>query len=89
MNTTSLTLLIFLTINLYADKNWIEIKPVNKTKIVKSKTKLDINLSQIQPLNKMMKNVTVVKQLLDTTSKKEKTTTNEKNWFTLNNENAK
>ena len=90
MNTTSLTLLlIFLTINLYADKNWIEIEPVNKTKIVKAKTKLDINLSQIQPLNKMMKNVTVVKQLFDATSKKEKTTTNDKNWFTLNNENAK
>jgi len=48
-----------------------------------------MNLSQIKPLNKMMKNVTVVKQLLDATSKKEKTTTNDKNWFTLNNENAK
>ncbi|MCF6340647.1 MAG: hypothetical protein L3J10_07860 [Sulfurimonas sp.] len=77
-------LLIFLTINLYADKNWIEIEPINKTKTVKPKTKLDVNLSQIEPINKMMKKVTVFKQLIDATGKKEKVKTNDKNWYILN-----
>ncbi len=90
MKTVSLTLLlIFLTINLYADKNWIEIEPINKTKTAKPKTKLDINLSQIEPVNKIIKNVTVFKQLLDSTSKKEKIDKNDKNWIILNNENVK
>jgi len=80
MKTISLTLvLIFLTINLYADKNWIRIEP---------KTKLNVDLPQIQPLNKIIKNIAVFKQLVDATSKK-KVATNDKNWFTLNNENAK
>jgi len=90
MKIISLTLvLIFLTINLYADKNWIQIEPINKTQTAKSKTKLDVNLSQIEPINKMMKNITVFKQLVDATSKKEKVATNDKNWFILNNENSK
>ena len=37
----------------------------------------------------MMKNATVIKQLIDATSKKEKVATNDKNWFILNNENSK
>ena len=90
MKTVSLTLLlIFLTINLYADKNWIQIEPINKTQTTKSKTKLDVNLSQIEPINKMMKNATVVKQLIDATSKKEKVATNEKKWFVLKSEDSK
>ena len=82
-------ILIFLTINLSADKNWIQIEPINKTQTTKSKPKLDVNLSQIEPINKMMKNVTVVKQLIDATSKKEEPATNEKNWFVLNSEETK
>lgn len=82
MKTVSLTLLlIFLTINLYADKNWIQIEPVNKNQT----TKPDVNLSKIKPINKMIKNVTVFKQLIDATRKKEKVTNNDKNWFILNN----
>jgi hypothetical protein len=85
MKIISLTLvLIFLTINLYADKNWIQIEPINKTQTAKSNTKIDVDLSQIKPINKMMKNATVVKQLLDATSKKDEPTSNEKNWFVLN-----
>ena len=85
MKIISLTLLIFfLTINLYADKNWIQIEPINKTQAAKSKTKLDVNLSQIEPINKMMKNATIIKQLIDATSKKDEPTSNEKNWFVLN-----
>ena len=90
MKTISLTLLlIFLTINLYADKNWIQIEPINKTQTSKLKTELDVNLSQIEPINKMMKNAKVFIQLVDTTRKKEKVDTNDKNWFILNNENTK
>ena len=89
MKTVSLTLLIFLTINLYADKNWIPIEPINKTKTSEQKSKLDVNLSQIAPINKMIKNAKVFKQLLDSTDKKEKVTTNDKNWFVLEGEDSK
>ena len=85
MKTILLTLAtIFLTINLYADKNWIKIEPINKTETSKSKTNLDINLSQIKPINKMMKNARVLKQLIDATNKKEKVNITDKNWFIIN-----
>ena len=81
MKIISLTLmLIFLTINLYADKNWIQIEP---------KSKVDVNLSQIEPINKMIKKATVFKQLIDAMSKKENVDTNDKNWFILNSEKTK
>jgi len=83
------TLLIFLVINLYADKNWIPIEPVSNTKSKKSNTKLDVNLSQIEPINKMMKNITVVKQLINVISEKEKPIKNDKNWFIMNTEGNK
>ena len=90
MKLISLTLLlIFSTLNLYADKNWIQLEPINKTQTTKSKTKLDVNLTQIEPINKMMKNATLIKQLIDATNKKEKVATNDKNWFILNSENTK
>ena len=90
MKISSFTLVvIFLTINLYADKNWIQIEPINKTQTAKSKTKLDVNLSQIEPINKMMKNATVIKQLIDATNKKEEPVNNEKNWFVLKSEDSK
>ena len=73
-------ILIFSTINIYADKNWIQIEP---------KSKVDVNLSQIQPINKMIKNATDFKQLIDVMIKNEKVDTNEKNWFILNSENTK
>lgn len=90
MKIVSLILLtIFVATTLPADNNWIQIEPINKTKTVKPKTKLDVDLSQIEPINKMMKKVTVLKQLVDATSKKEKVATNDKNWFIINNENTK
>ena len=79
-------LLIFIAINLYADKNWIKIESTNKVQTPKSNTKTDLNLSQIQPLNNILKNVTLVKKLLDQKREKEPVT-NEKNWFVLNKEN--
>jgi len=52
-----------------------------------SRCEHNINLSKIEPLNKMMKNAIIIKQLIDATSKKEKQTTttdNNKNWFEIN-----
>ena len=80
--------LISLTINLHADKNWIQIEPINKAQTAKAKTKYDVNLSQIEPINKMMKNASIVKKIIDATTKKE-ATTNDKNWFVLNTEESK
>ena len=77
-------LLIFITINLDADNNWIEIEPLNKTQPSKSTTKPNLNLSQMQPINNMLKNATIIKQLIDNKKRKEKPTiTNNKNWFVL------
>ena len=86
MKIISLTLLqIFFTINLYCDTNWIQIESINKTNLKKPNTKLDIDLSQIKPINKMIQNATLIKQLLEATQTKEKPTTNTKYWFVLNN----
>ena len=38
--------LIFVTITLYADKNWIKIEPINKTQTSKSNTNVEVDLSQ-------------------------------------------
>ena len=57
--------------------------------MAKKSAKLDVDLSQIEPVNKMMKNVQVVKQLIDATSKKEKAKPNDKNWFAIESENTK
>jgi len=87
MKITSLSvLLIFISIKISANENWIKIQAINKTQTPKENIKLDINLSQIKPINKMMKNATVIKQLLDATSKKDKPTSNDKNWFVINTE---
>ena len=74
-----------------ANENWIPITPTynEQTPKVKPNTQLDINLSQIEPINKMMKKATVIKQIIDATNKKEKPTTNDKNWFVLKSEENK
>jgi len=84
--TPTLFALALITITLYADKNWIQIEPINKTQT--SNSKLNINLSQIEPINKMIKNVTVIKQLFDNT-KKETPSINSKNWIVLDNTESK
>ena len=78
MKMISLVLLIFITIEISANENWIKIEAINKTQTSKSSPKLDVNLSQIEPINKMMK------QLIDATSKKDEPTSDDKNWFVLN-----
>jgi len=84
-----LLFLLFEIITQGANENWIPITSFNKTKTPKSTTKLDINLSQIEPINKMIKNITAIKQLIDVGTKKEASTTNEKSWFILKNETSK
>ena len=76
MKFTSLTLsLVFITANLYADKNWIEIEPLNK-EIPKQNSKPDENLSQIESITKVIK-------LIDGTEKEKPSTDNDKNWYVL------
>ncbi|PNV83533.1 MAG: hypothetical protein C0627_05475 [Sulfurimonas sp.] len=62
-----------------ADENWIPITSVDKPQTSK----------QVGAVNKMIKNATVIKQLIDTTGKKEIVTTKDKNWFVLSSEESK
>jgi len=88
----ALTLITFISLNSSANENWIKIEPMNQTKAPTPKSKLDINLSQIEPINKMMKNATAIKQIIDatkSTNKKKKEPSHDKNWFILKNEKSK
>jgi len=87
--TLTLTLITFISLSLFANENWIKIEPINQTKTSKPKSKLDVNLSQIGAISKLMKNATAIKQIIDATNKKEKEPTPDKNWFVLNNEESK
>jgi len=84
-------LMSFLIVSLYANENWIKIEPIHtaQKQKPKQKTPLDINLSKIEPVNKMMKNIALIKQILDATNKKEKRTESDKNWFVLSKEKSK
>ena len=62
-----------------ANENWIPITPVDKPQTSK----------QVGAVNKMIKNAAVIKQLIDTTGKKEIVTTKEKNWFVVGGEESK
>ena len=81
----------FVLTTLYANENWIKIEPINSSQMSKpkQKTRLDINLSTIEPINKMMKNVVLIQQIIDATNKKEKQTKSDKNWFVLDEEKSK
>ncbi|MEA2073373.1 MAG: hypothetical protein U9O86_07275 [Campylobacterota bacterium] len=78
------SLFIILNLNLLADKNWIDIEPLNKKTSKQTSETLDINLSQIQPLNKMLQNAKVIQQVMDTTTREKKKYKTEKNWFVIN-----
>lgn len=82
MKIASLTLLILVNINLYANENWIKIEQVDKTKKLKQTTKTDLTISQVQPISKLIKNAKLIKQLIDNT-KKETSEVKDKNWFVL------
>ena len=79
--------LLFQVIILSANENWIPIKPMSQEQSPKQNTKLDVNLSQVEPINKIIKNATAIKQLIDATSKKDKAVANDKKWFIFKEEN--
>ena len=79
-----LLFLIFFTLTLFANEKWITITPLDETPKSKTSEKADINLSQIAPINKMLKSITLVKELIDARPPKEVPKTTEKNWFILN-----
>jgi len=81
-------LMSFVLTTLYANENWIKIEPMNisQTPTPKQATPLDINLSKIESVNKIMKNVALIKQIIDASNKKEKqikSDKSDKNWFVL------
>lgn len=78
--------IILVYINAHANENWIKIQPQTQTqtKTKKPATNIDINLSQIKPLNSMIQKANLIKQLLNATKKKdEDPTITDKNWFIL------
>jgi len=84
-----LLFLLFQLTTLFANESWISIIPLDKTPTSKVPNKLDLNLSQIEPINNIIKNATVLKQLIDLSTKKKVPTTNDKDWFILNREGNK
>lgn len=76
--------LVFITINLYAYKNWIPLEPINNTQPSKQMTKKDVNLTQNGSTSALFNNIAAIKQLIDST-KKEKNIDDEKKWYPLDN----
>ena len=78
---------LFITVNLYADKKWISIEPVSTTQNTKQESsKLDIKQSQMQPINKLIRNATIIRRLVDNKRDKEKLNEDsKKNWYSLEN----
>lgn len=71
-------------VNLYADKNWIPIEPLENFKSQQEKAKLDMNSSQRDSMNKMIQNIMIVEQLIERTQKQEKLISEpEKKWYKL------
>ena len=76
---------ILITINVHADKKWIPIETTKTTQKTKENIKLDVNLSKIQPINKLMRNVIAIKQLIDSSKNQKSNISNNKNWYVLDN----
>lgn len=68
-------------VSLYANENWIKIEPIHVTKTPKQKQEV-----QIEPVNKMIKNVALIQQIINTTNKKKEQIGRDKNWFVLGKE---
>lgn len=71
--TSAILFLLFIAANLYADKNWITIEPLNQ-ETPKQNPKPDRNLSQTESITKIIK-------LIDGTEKEKPS--NDKNWYVL------
>jgi hypothetical protein len=70
-------ILIFITIEIFANKDWIDIKETKESKHSKPNTTL-------KPIKKMIDKASVIKQLIDSADKKEKPVNDKKKWFDLN-----
>lgn len=81
-NILTIIFLIFIATILSAHENWIEIEPANKPQKQKPDMKPDANLSQSESINKIIKNATAVKNLLEGTGKVEKPNSDKK-WFEM------
>jgi len=79
-----LSILLAIT-NLYADRKWIQIEPINTSRKTTHKiAQSDINISQVQPINKLIEGAQIIKQLIDSPSyKKKPKQKSEKNWYVL------
>lgn len=82
---TILSLATLLSISLYANENWIEIEPQKRTKTPQRSAVKEINISELAPLNSVLKRATIIKSLLETTAIEKKPNINDsKKWFPLN-----
>jgi hypothetical protein len=82
----SLIIILLITLQLSANKNWIPITSTDTKKTSKKSTELQIDLTQLKPLNKMMRKVTLIKKILNMTTKTkkiEKVVENKNRWFVL------
>ncbi|MFA6197172.1 MAG: hypothetical protein WC656_11090 [Sulfurimonas sp.] len=71
---------IFAIINAFADVKWIPIEPIKTEQTAKR----DDNLSQLQPMNKMLDNLKIIQHLLDKKSDMEDLDEDsDKNWYNL------
>lgn len=76
-------ILIFFTF-VYADKVWIPINEKSTMPKAEKETPLDINISQIKPINRLMQNAKVINYFLKNKDvKKEISKENEKKWFII------
>ena len=79
-NTIILFCLFFATIQAFADIKWIPIEPIK----TEQTTKKEANLSQLQPVNKMLDNLKIIQHLLDKKSDVEDLDEDsDKNWYNL------
>ena len=67
-----------------ANENWIKIESINKKQAQKSHKQLNVNLSQIEPIRKIIKRASIVKKLIDIEGKKERESKSRKSWFKIN-----
>lgn len=69
----TLLLICFLSLSLFADKKWIPIEPIEPIKPIGSieplvkeqKSTLDVNISQVLPMQKLHQNAKIIQFLLD------------------------
>ena len=74
-----LLLFLFIAISLFAQKKWISLKEVKNTK-----QKADINLSQLQSVNKLLQGAKIIFPLIDKKDNhKKKNLNSKKNWFII------